>query len=93
VLPEAPTTIELGYANSDYTFWNGLFLPVKTPREIVERLHQEAQKAATSPSVREKLGQQGIDPMPITPAEFDALINKEIAENIALVKAAGIKTN
>jgi tripartite-type tricarboxylate transporter receptor subunit TctC len=93
VLPECPTTIELGYANSDYTFWNGLFLPVKTPREIVERLHQEAQKAATSPSVREKLGQQGIDPMPITPTEFDALINKEIAENIALVKAAGIKTN
>jgi len=92
-LPDVPTTIELGYANSDYTFWNGLFVPAKTPREIVERLHQEAQKAATSPSVREKLGQQGIDPMPITPAEFDALIRKEIAENVALVKAAGIKTN
>jgi tripartite-type tricarboxylate transporter receptor subunit TctC len=92
-LPEIPTTLELGYANSDYTFWNGLFLPVKTPREIVERLHQEAQKAATAPAVREKLGQQGIDPMPITPAAFDALIRKEIDENIALVKAAGIKVN
>ena len=93
VLPDVPTTLELGYANSDYTFWNGLFLPAKTPREIVERLHQEAQKAATSAAVREKLGQQGIDPMPITAAEFGALINKEIAENIALVKAAGIKVN
>jgi tripartite-type tricarboxylate transporter receptor subunit TctC len=92
-LPEVPTTLELGYANSDYTFWNGLFLPLKTPPEIVERLHQEAQKAATSPAAREKLGQQGIDPMPITAAEFDAQIKKEIAESIALVKAAGIKAN
>ena len=37
-LPDVPTTLELGYANSDYTFWNGLFLPAKTPREIVEKL-------------------------------------------------------
>jgi tripartite-type tricarboxylate transporter receptor subunit TctC len=92
-LPDVPTTLELGYANSDYTFWNGLFLPAKTPREIVEKLYTEAHKAANSPAVVAKLAAQGIDPMPITSAAFDALINKEIAENIALVKAAGIKVN
>jgi tripartite-type tricarboxylate transporter receptor subunit TctC len=92
-LPEVPTTLELGYANSDYTFWNGLFLPAKTPREIVDKLAAETQKAATSPAVVAKLAAQGIDPMPITPAEFDAQIRKEIAESIALVKAAGIKVN
>jgi tripartite-type tricarboxylate transporter receptor subunit TctC len=92
-LPEVPTTLELGYANSDYTFWNGLFLPAKTPREIVDKLAAETHKAATSPAVVAKLAAQGIDPMPITPAEFDAQIRKEIAESIALVKAAGIKVN
>src|SRR3954469_9843176 len=92
-LPEVPTTLELGYANSDYTFWNGLFLPVKTPRDIVERLHQETQKAANSQAVREKLAQQGIDPMPLTAEAFDAQIKKEIADSIALVKAAGIRVN
>jgi len=92
-LPNVPTTLELGYANSDYTFWNGLFLPAKTPREIVDRLHQEALKAATSPAVVEKLGAQGIDPMPLTAAAFDAQIRKEIEDSIALVKAAGIKVN
>jgi tripartite-type tricarboxylate transporter receptor subunit TctC len=92
-LPDVPTTLELGYANSDYTFWNGLFLPAKTPREIVEKLNQEAQKAATSAAVREKLSQQGIDAMPITAAEFDAQIKKEVEDSIALVKAAGIKVN
>ncbi len=92
-LPGVPTTLELGYANSDYTFWNGLFAPAKTPREIVERLHRETQKAVATPAVKEKLAQQGIDPMPIASAEFDALIRKEIGESIALVKAAGIKVN
>ena len=43
-LPNVPTTLELGYANSDYTFWNGLFLPAKTPREIADKLHQEARR-------------------------------------------------
>jgi len=92
-LPNVPTTIELGYKDSDYTFWNGLFLPVKTPKEIVDKLHQEARKAANSPAVVEKLGAQGIDPMPMTAAEFDAQIKREIEESIALVKAAGIKVN
>jgi tripartite-type tricarboxylate transporter receptor subunit TctC len=92
-LPDVPTTLELGYANSDYTFWNGLFVPAKTPSDIIERLHNEAKKASTTAAVREKLGAQGIDPMPITAAEFDAQIKKEIVESIALVKAAGIKVN
>ena len=41
----------------------------------------------------EKFKPQGIEPMPMTSAEFDALIKKEIAANIALVKAAGLKFN
>ena len=45
-LPDVPTTIEAGLkADSVYPFYSGLFLPAKTPRSIVERLHQEAVKA------------------------------------------------
>jgi tripartite-type tricarboxylate transporter receptor subunit TctC len=92
-LPDVPTTLEAGFADSDYVFWNGMLVPAKTPRAIVERLHQEAQKALALPAVKDKFALQGIDPMPLTPAEFDALIKKEIAINIALVKAAGIRFN
>jgi tripartite-type tricarboxylate transporter receptor subunit TctC len=92
-LPEVPTSLEAGYADSDYTFWLGVFVPAKTPREIVDRLHQEVQKVLQAPGMDQRLAQNGIDPMPITPQAFDALIKKEIAENIALVKAAGIKVN
>jgi len=43
--------------------------------------------------VRDKLATLGVDPMVMAPAEFDALVEKEIAMNAALVKAAGIKTH
>jgi tripartite-type tricarboxylate transporter receptor subunit TctC len=92
-LPAVPTTLESGLADSDYNYWMGMFVPAKTPREIVERLYQETQKALRLPAVVEKFGPQGIEPMPMTPAEFDALIKKEIAINVALVKAAGLKFN
>jgi tripartite-type tricarboxylate transporter receptor subunit TctC len=92
-LPDVPTSLEAGYADSDYTFWVGVFVPAKSPREIVDRLHQEVQKVLQAPGMDKRLAQNGIDPMPITPQAFDALVKKEVAENIALVKAAGIKVN
>jgi tripartite-type tricarboxylate transporter receptor subunit TctC len=90
-LPDVPTTIELGYPDSDYIFWNGMLAPAKTPRDIVNRLHEETTKLLRQPSVAEKLKPQGLEPMPLTPAQFDALIAKEIESNKALVKAAGLK--
>jgi tripartite-type tricarboxylate transporter receptor subunit TctC len=92
-LPNVPTTIEAGYPDSDYVFWMGMLVPAKTPRTIITRLHQETQKALRHPNVVAKFAPQGIDPMPLSPAEFDALIKKEIASNTALVKAAGLKFN
>ncbi|MGB6893263.1 MAG: tripartite tricarboxylate transporter substrate binding protein [Xanthobacteraceae bacterium] len=92
-LPDVPTTIELGYADSDYVFWNGILAPAKTPRPIVDRLHDEVQKALALPDVQAKLGAQGVEPMPLRPREIDAMIAKEIVENIKLAKAAGLKFN
>lgn len=53
-LPDVPTAVEAGYPNSDYTFWNGMLVPVKTPRSIVDRLHAETLKALQLPSVVDK---------------------------------------
>jgi tripartite-type tricarboxylate transporter receptor subunit TctC len=92
-LPEVPTTTEAGYPDSDYTFWNGMLVPAKTPRQIIDRLHAETMKVLGQPAVLEKLKPQGIEPMPLKPAEFDALIAKEVETNKALVKAAGLKFN
>jgi tripartite-type tricarboxylate transporter receptor subunit TctC len=93
ILPDVPTNEEAGIPNSDYTFWNGMLVAANTPSEIVNRLHQGTMKVLAQPGVNEKLKPQGIEPMPLSPAEFDALIAKEIETNKAIVKAAGLKFN
>jgi tripartite-type tricarboxylate transporter receptor subunit TctC len=93
VLPNVPTTLEAGFANAEYPLWLGMFLPAKTPRAIVDKLNHETLKALQEPKVREKLAGLGFDPMIMTSAEFAAHVEKEIAANAALVKAAGLKTH
>lgn len=92
-LPDVPTTTEAGYANSDYNFWIGMWVPVKTPRDVVERLYQETRKILAIPAVREKLIALGSEPAEMTPAQFDKFFQDDIALNTQLVKAAGIKPN
>jgi tripartite-type tricarboxylate transporter receptor subunit TctC len=93
ILPEVPTTLELGYPNSDYTFWNGLLVSSKTPPEIVKRLNEEVAKALATPEVKERLAPQGNELMPLTPPQFDAMMRTEIKENLALAKAANLTFN
>jgi tripartite-type tricarboxylate transporter receptor subunit TctC len=92
-LPNIPTSLEEGYKESDYNFWNGLLAPAKTPRPVIERLHAEVTKALANPEVRNKLAVQGVEPAPLTPTEMDAMIRREIALNIKIAKAAGLKFN
>jgi tripartite-type tricarboxylate transporter receptor subunit TctC len=90
-LPDLPTTAEAGFADADYTLWIGMFAPAKTPRTIVERLHDEVAKTLQSANVRSKLAALGVVAMPMTPQEFDARVRNEIASNATLVRAAGIR--
>ena len=53
-LPDVPTTIEAGYPNSAYNFWIGMWVPVKTPRDVVEKLYQETRKALDLKEVQEQ---------------------------------------
>jgi tripartite-type tricarboxylate transporter receptor subunit TctC len=88
-LPDVPTMLDAGFVHADYTFWIGMFVPAKTPLTIIEKLHQDTLNVLQKPVMLEKLSQQGVDPMPMTPVEFDALVKDEIAINAALLKAAG----
>ena len=90
VLPDLPTTLELGIAESNYNFWVGMFLPAGTPRDIVDRLYRETEKALANKDVQASLAQLGAEPMLVPPEQFDREIAREIATNAALVKAAGI---
>jgi tripartite-type tricarboxylate transporter receptor subunit TctC len=90
-LPDVPTTLEAGYADSDLASWYGVLMPAKTPRDIVERFHSAGMKVLAMAATRAKLKQLAVDPMPFTPAEMDAFVAREIAANGKLIKAAGIQ--
>lgn len=92
-LPNVPTTLEAGYADSDFTFWNGLLAPSKTPRPIINALNAAVNEALEKPDVKAKFAPQGIEMTPVKPEELDALIVAEIAANKAIVKAAGLTFN
>ncbi len=75
-LPDVVTSIEARYKDSDYNFSNGLLAPVKTPRSIIERLNAEVTAVLAMPDVQKKLNVQGVEPSPVTPAEYDAQIRQ-----------------
>jgi tripartite-type tricarboxylate transporter receptor subunit TctC len=90
-LPAVPTTEEAGVPNSAYNFWVGMFVPSRTPREIVARIHAETVKALNSTEVRERYARLGAETEIFTPEQFDAYLREEVASNAQLVKAANIK--
>jgi tripartite-type tricarboxylate transporter receptor subunit TctC len=92
-LPELPTTLEAGYADSDYVIWFGIFLPAKTPRAIIDKLAAATRRTLEQPALRERFAGLDVMPMPMTPQEFDGFVRQEIVSNGALAKAAGLKPN
>ncbi|AMN41856.1 Bug family tripartite tricarboxylate transporter substrate binding protein [Rhodoplanes sp. Z2-YC6860] len=92
-LPDVPTILEAGYRNAEFPIWIGMLAPAGTPAAVVDRLNAETIKAVKNPDTQMRLAKAGISPLAWTPAEFAARIKAEVADNIAVAKAAGIKPN
>lgn len=90
-LPEVPTTLEAGFAGSDYTFWVGMFVPARTPAEVLQRLHAETARALASPAVRERLEPLGAEAVPMAQEQFATLVRHEAADMATLIRQAGLK--
>ena len=54
-LPDVPTSLDAGYPNSDLTIWYGVFMPGKTPRQIVEKFHATAVTVLATPAMQQRL--------------------------------------
>ena len=92
-LPDLPTTAEAGYPGVLVANVYSLLLPIKTPREIVMKLHDAAVKTMATPAVREKFTSFGADPYTLTPEEFTAFLRADIAKWGKVAKAANIKVD
>ena len=90
-MPNVPTLIEQGYADTVADNWYGLLAPAKTPPAVVAKLNTALVAALNDPGIREKLVQSGAVPSPTTPAEFGKVLKDELARWGKVVKAKGIK--
>lgn len=90
-LPNIPTLDETIAPGYHYGVWYGVSVPAATPRAIIERLNAALAKAVNLPDVREALDRQAMVPQTGTPAEFAALIAREIDQTAKLMQVAGIK--
>jgi len=89
-LPDVPTTVEAGFPNSDFDFWVGAFVPKQTPRDVVAKIHHATVAAIESAAVQGRLTKLGVEPMVMTPENFDARIAREADIAVKLAKAANI---
>lgn len=89
--PELPTIAEAGLPGFEANNWNGVVVPAKTPRAIINRLNKEFTAALSLPDIKQFLFNQGLDAAPGTPEAFGAYIKSERAKWAKVIKAAGIQ--
>jgi tripartite-type tricarboxylate transporter receptor subunit TctC len=90
-LPDVPTSTEAGYPEFKMSIWYAMFAPANTPRDIINKLTSEAQKALESKDLRATLDSQSINPWYGTPDQLGALLKAEIPRYATIVRSAGIQ--
>ena len=93
VLPDVPTIAESGLPGFDAGLSYGLLAPAGTPRPIIERLNKELRAALATEQVHKRLMQEGAEPLPTTPEEHAAVIDREETKWSGLIKAIGLKAD
>jgi tripartite-type tricarboxylate transporter receptor subunit TctC len=91
ILPDVPTIDEAGVPGYEATIWLGIMAPKGTPQPIVDRLNTEINKVLNRPDVKEAWAKQGVEPLMMTPAEFDKYVRGDIEKWAKVIKDAGIK--
>jgi tripartite-type tricarboxylate transporter receptor subunit TctC len=91
VLTQVPTAKESGVPNFVSTSWNGLGVPDKTPKVVVDRLNKEVNAALQDPAVRQKLLDLNIDPHPTTVPQAQEWLQSEVKRWGAIIQKAGIQ--
>jgi len=91
IFPDAPTIAESGFTGFEASVWYGLVAPAATPKPIVQKLHEEVQKALQTKEVRERMNAVGGEVVPGNAEMFTNLIRSERARYSKLVREAHIQ--
>ena len=89
--PDVPTIAESGFPGFEASVWYGIVAPAGTPKPIVQKLHDEVQKALTTKDVKERMAAVGGEVAPGSTDMFAQLIRSEAQRYTRLVREANIK--
>jgi tripartite-type tricarboxylate transporter receptor subunit TctC len=92
-MPQVPTIAEAGVPGYSTSTWYGLLAPAGTRQSIVDRLSTAANKTVMAPELRDRMLNDGAEPVGSTPAAFQKHLATEIAKWRKVVKAAGVTAN
>jgi tripartite-type tricarboxylate transporter receptor subunit TctC len=90
-LPDVPTIAEAGLPGFEASAWNGVAVPTRTPRAVIDRLNREINMALAVPELKQRLQDLGIDPRPGTPEALRDLLAADIAKWRNVIRKAGIQ--
>ena len=89
-LPEVPTMSEAGYADLEFVGWNGVSVPIKTPRALLIRLNGDIRRVLALKEVQERMVAAGFDLADTTLDQFDAFVRKDVKLYQRIVKESKI---
>jgi tripartite-type tricarboxylate transporter receptor subunit TctC len=91
LMPDVPTIAEQGLPGYEGVLWIGIMAPAGTPQTVIDKVATASAKAARDPAIIARLQRDGIEPIGGTPAEFGALIKRELPQWRDLAKSTNIK--
>jgi tripartite-type tricarboxylate transporter receptor subunit TctC len=91
VFPDVPTVAETALPGYEAVLHYGIVAPAGTPRPIVDKLNAALREALAAPDTKERMGKDGTEPLPSTPEEYAADIDREETKWSAVVKQSGAK--
>jgi len=89
-MPNVPTTAEAGLPSFQLESWVGLFAPAGTPAPVVAKLTESVKKSLALPEVKERADAAGVELRYLTPAQTEALVQKELPYWSKVIKSAHI---
>lgn len=93
LFPEVPSVAESGWPDYEATAWYGFVVPKGTPKDVAAKLRQATVETINSPIIRERLQNEGAEPIGNKPEEFAAMMEAESRRWAGIIKQARLAIN
>jgi tripartite-type tricarboxylate transporter receptor subunit TctC len=93
LLPDVPTTPEVGLPGVLGASWHAVVVPAGTPRAVIERLNKTLVATIAAPELRAQLANQGARPVGSSPEELRTFMREEAAKWARVIQSSGARAD